>query len=121
MTFPLTPEAAATMYGYVCSLPPFLGLKLPDADDVEFWIIKADKYFAVWEWTGENHRISLSVSSIGSSITLLQALGHEVCHLAVHEAGENTGGNANSHNKAFRKLAARFCKVHGCLDLKAFY
>jgi hypothetical protein len=43
-----------------------------------------------------------------------------MCQAAVHELGLNTGGNENTHNAPFRKLVARFCKVHG-FDLKAFY
>ena len=109
------------MYEYNRSLPPFATIKkMPHADDVEFWITKDRQCFAQWKWTGERHRISISSMSIGHTATLLSSIGHEMCHMAVHEAGKCTGGNENTHNLAFRKLADRFCKVHG-FDLKAFY
>jgi hypothetical protein len=120
MTLPLKPESIAALYEYARSLPPFSKLKLPHADDVEFWIIKDRDCFAKWQLIGERHRISISALSIGTSTTLLAYLGHEMCHMAVDAARQNTGGNANTHNAAFRKLAARYCKVHG-LDPKAFF
>ena len=120
MTLHLKPESIAALYEYARSLPPFTSARLPESDDVEFWIVKDKRIFAAWEHTGKHHRISVSASSIGTSETLLRALGHEMCHAAVHESGKGTGGNANTHSAAFRKLAARFCKIHG-LDEKAFY
>lgn len=120
MTLPLNPESTALLYEYLRSLPPFSSLKLPEADDVEFWVVKDKKRFAQWQWTGERHRIYLSSISIGQTTTLVSSLGHEMCHMVVYDSGEDTGGNENTHNAAFRKLAARFCKIHG-LDQKAFY
>jgi hypothetical protein len=120
MTLPLKPESIAALYEYLRSLPPFSGIKMPHADDVEIWVTKDRTCFAKWQFTGERHRVSISSASIGSTPTLTTYLGHEMCHAAVHELGLNTGGTANTHNAAFRKLAARFCKVHG-FDLKTFY
>jgi hypothetical protein len=77
-------------------------------------------WFAQWEFTGRCHRITISSARNGQLVTLVASLGHEMCHLAVHEARQNTGGNENTHNSAFRKLAARFCRIHG-VDPKAFY
>ena len=120
MTLPLTPESIAALYEYARSLPPFLTVKMPHADDVEFWVVKDRERGARYQWTGDRHRISVSLLAIGHSMTLLAYIGHEMCHLAVEELGLDTGGNENVHNTSFRKLAGRFCKVHG-FDPKAFY
>ena len=93
---------------------------MPEADDVEFWVIKNKSCFAKWQWTGERHRISISSTSVSHSMTLLMYLGHEMCHLAEDILGLNPGGKANVHGAKFRKLAARFCRIHGC-DVKAFF
>jgi hypothetical protein len=122
MTPPLQPEPVAILYEFLRSLPPFSTMKrkLPHADDVEFRIVKDCTCYAFWRWTGHHHSISVSSVSVGQTITLVDALGHEMCHIAVWEMDGDTGGNENTHNAVFRKLATRFCKIHG-LDLKAFY
>lgn len=118
MTLPLKTESIEALYEYARSLPPFS--KLPHCDEVEFHITKDRQRFAQWQWTGERHRVYISASSIGHSATLLSSLGHEMCHMVVWESGQDTGGNENTHNAAFRKLAKRFCKIHG-FDFKAFF
>jgi len=48
-------------------------------------------------------------------------MSHEMIHLHLEATGmESRSGDANTHNMAFRKLAARVCKLHG-FDPKAFY
>lgn len=121
MTLPLQPESIALLYEYLRSLPPFSAIKaMPAADDVEFCVINDRSIFAKWSWHDGVHRISISSKAISQTGTLAMYLGHEACHIGVDVQGLNTGGNANTHNAAFRKLAKRFCRVHG-FDLKAFY
>jgi len=69
---------------------------------------------------GDRHRISMSSNGVGHSMTLAMYLGHEMCHLAEEVLKLNPGGNENVHGAGFRKLASRFCNVHG-FDLKVFY
>jgi hypothetical protein len=106
MTLPLKPESVALLWEYLRSLPPFSGIKMPHADDVEIWVTNDKRRFAQWMHTGEHHRVSISSATIGSTMILAMYLGHETCHAAVHELGLNTGGNENTHNAAFLKLAA---------------
>lgn len=121
MTLPLKPETLAAAYEYLRSLPPFSAMKLPDSDDVEFWISKRDQEFGRYQWTGERHRISMSEKSIGHSDTLFRYLSHEMIHLHLQAAGlESKSTSLNVHNTQFRKIAARVCKIHG-FDPKAFY
>lgn len=120
MALPRDTTAVAYLYEYARHLPPFKRIKLPPADEVKFKFIKDPNRYATWQWDGTRHVISISSIAVGHSLTLLTYLGHEMCHAAVHEQGLNTGGNENTHNSAFRRLAARFCKVHG-LDPLAFF
>lgn len=118
---PLRPESIALLYEYLRSLPPFARIKkMPHADDVEFFVVKDRERIAWWTWCDGIHRISISSDGVSQTATLAMYLGHEMCHVAVDVSGKNTGGNENTHNAAFKRLAARFCKVHG-FDLKAFY
>jgi hypothetical protein len=121
MTHPLKPTSIALLYEYHRSLPPFCSIKkMPHADEVEFAVVMDRERIAWWQWTDGVHRISISANGVGQTSTLAMYLGHEMCHVAVDVTGKNTGGNENTHNAAFKRLATRFCKVHG-FDLKAFY
>jgi len=121
MTLPLNPETIAALYEYARSLPPFSALKkMPHADDVEFRVVKDRTRFGWYQRVRGRHRISVSIVACGHTTTLVNTIGHEMIHLYLSEAGLESGGNENVHNSAFRKLAARFCKIHG-VDPKAFF
>ncbi|WP_439398754.1 hypothetical protein ACRQ5Q_15265 [Bradyrhizobium sp. PMVTL-01] len=117
----LKPQSVALLYDYLRSFPPFASIsKMPPAAEVEFHVVKDRSRIGWWSWQEGVHRISISANGVSQTATLAFYLGHEMCHVAVDVQGLNTGGGENVHNAAFRKLAARFCKVHG-FDLKAFY
>ena len=117
----LKANSVALLYEYLRSFPPFSGIsKMPPADEVKFCIDKDRSRIGWWSWQDGVHRISISANGVSHTSTLAFYLGHEMCHVAVDVQGLSTGGGENSHNAAFRKLAARFCRAHG-FDLKAFY
>lgn len=116
----ITPDTLEAAYTFLRGLPPFSGMKLPEADDVEFAISRRDHEFGRYHWTGERHRITLSEKNIGSTFQLLKIMAHEMVHLSLEQDGlESYTGGLNTHNKHFRARAARICKVH-CWDAKAF-
>ena len=120
-TLPLTPETLAAAYDYLCTTPPFKGWNLPDSDDVLFKVSRSRKEFARYQWDGKRHVITVSAVAVGHTETLMTYLSHELVHLHLEESGmESRTGNENTHNGAFRVLAAQVCRVHGW-DLKAFY
>lgn len=121
MTLPLTSEMLAAAYTYLTSTPPFSCWNLPDAEDIEFKVSRRGGEFGRYQWNGRRHAISMSTKSIGQTATLLQYLAHEIIHLHLEIIGaESKSPNPDVHNEAFRKLAAKVCRIHG-FDPKAFY
>lgn len=121
MTLPLTPEMLAAAYDFLLTTPPFSSWNLPESEDVKFIVNKKLRNkFAQYQWTGDQHSISISAASNGHTSTLLENLAHETIHLFLEERGWESRGNESVHNAAFRKFAAQVCKYHG-YDPKAFY
>lgn len=121
MTLPLNKETLAAAYDYLRTTPPFYRWNLPESEDVKFYVVRATDHFAHYKWDGKRHTISVSGGAIGHTSTLMEKLAHEIVHLHLEENGmESRGGDANTHNAAFRKFAAQVCKWHG-FDPKAFY
>lgn len=121
MTLPITKEVLAAAYDYLAACEPFCRWNLPDSDDVSFSVVRSAREFAYYKWDGKRHTIAVSSRAVGHTMTLLNVMSHEILHLHLEATGmESKGGDANTHNMAFRKLAAEVCRVHG-FDLKAFY
>ena len=121
MTLPLTPDMLEAAYNYLKVTPPFNRWKLPDADDISFKLSKAPKEFANYQWSGNNHTITVSILSVGHTLTLLQYMAHEVIHMYLEEKGlESKSGGSDAHNLHFKKFALQVCGYHG-FDPKAFY
>jgi hypothetical protein len=116
----ITPETLTAAYEFLRALPPFAGMKLPPADEVEFRITRRTDEFGRYQWMGKRHRISISEKSSGNADTLLKSMAHEMNHLSLEQDGlESYRGGENTHNKHFKARAARICKVYGW-DAKAF-
>ncbi len=121
MTLPLSPDTLAAAYDYLRTTPPFNRWNLPDSEDVLFSVVKTPRDYGWYQWDGKRHTISASKASIGHTVTLMRLMAHEMIHLHLEETGmESKNRNNNTHNAAFRKIAATVCRVHG-LDPKAFY
>jgi hypothetical protein len=111
MTLPLTVEMLALSYDYLCATPPFSKWNLPPAEDVKFVIIK-DRQTAGWhKMDGGKHIIGISRGAIGRTHSLMEVMAHEMIHAHQRETNMETKGS--DHNAAFRKLAARVCRIHG--------
>lgn len=105
MSLPLTPHMLAAAYEYLRSTPPFKAWNLPEADVVEFHItrhVDREADHTTFTITGE-HRIRVSENVVGTTDTLMQALGHEMIHAA----------KGHAHGIAFRRAAKRACFLHG--------
>ena len=121
MTLPITPEMIAAAYDYLKATPPFVKWSLPESDEVKFSVAKFKRDYASYQWDGKRHHIRMSANAIGHSLTLFRYLAHEMIHLHLEETGmESRTGGQDTHNAAFKVLAAQVCKVHG-FDPKAFY
>lgn len=121
MTLPLTPEMLAGAYEYLKATPPFSKWNLPETDEVGFRLSNSQRELGRYRWDGAKHTITASRKAIGHTATLLRFMAHEMVHLHLEETGmESRRGGEDTHNAAFRVLAAQVCKVHG-FDPKAFY
>lgn len=118
---PLTPETLAAAYDYLATCEPFRGWSLPESDEILFKVVRTRQKQAWYQWDGKRHTITVSQGRVGQTLTLLQAVAHEMIHLHLEESGmESKAHSCDTHNAAFRVLAAQACKVHG-FDPKAFY
>lgn len=121
MTLPLTKEMLATAYDFLASTPPFNRWNLPDSEDVVFNVGKALDCFAHYQWDGTRHTITVSSRAVAHTITLVNAMAHEIVHLHLFATNqESLRSGPRHHNAAFKRYAAQVCKHHG-FDPKAFY
>lgn len=120
MTLPLTKEMLAAAYDFLRTTPPFNAWSLPEPEDVKFVVSRSRVNFATYHRDGKWHVITMSANCVAYSGTLMNKMSHEMIHLHLEELGMDTRGYLNTHNGAFRRLAAEVCKTHG-FDPKAFY
>lgn len=120
MTLPLTPAMLVAAYDFLATTPPFNGWGLPEGEEIVFKVVRTKRQFAWYQRDGKRHTIAVSAGKVTSSHMLLQALAHEICHLHLAELGMDNRGTVDTHNGAFRNLAAEVCKFH-LWDLAAFY
>ena len=121
MTLPLTPEMLAAAYDYLRLSLPISRWKIPPSQVVKFVVGKIKTEYGSYRWDGKQHTITMSTNLIGHTDTLMRYMAHELIHLHLEETGlESRRGGEDTHNAAFRKLAAQVCRYHGW-DIKAFY
>ena len=121
MTLPLTSEMLAAAYDYLCCTPPFSRWNMPASEDVKFIVGKMTDSYALYQWDGNKHTITVSINAVAYTNTLMDTIAHEMIHLHLHATKmESKRSGPRYHNAAFRKFAAQVCKYHG-FDPKAFY
>lgn len=121
MTLPLTAEMLEAAYEFLKTSPPFCDWNMQEGEEVKFRVSrKLKSKFAQYQWDGKRHTVTMSAASIGHTLTLLEALSHEMIHMHLEENGMESRGGESVHNAAFRKFAAEVCKYHG-FDPKSFY
>jgi SprT-like family len=118
VTLRLTPEMLAGAYDFLRISSPFRGWRLPEADDVEFEVIRArDRLGHYCKGLGAPHRIAISASNVGHTETLIRTIAHEMIHLHQRERRSETPNT--EHNAEFQRLARLVCLYHG-FDPRAF-
>ena len=95
---------------------PFCDWNLPDSEDVAFKVIRSARVFGWYAVIKGRHTIAVSQRTIGYTNTLCVTMAHEMIHLHQRLAGME---NPAQHNKAFYKIAAEVCAIHG-FDPNAF-
>lgn len=112
----ITPDLMAAAYELLRLSAPFRSWKLPHPDEVKFGVIAhKDRYGDHRHWRNV-HEIRMSVHKIGSLLTLLKTMGHEMIHQK--QVIDGTATRAE-HNEAFESLAKLVCKRH-CWDYMEF-
>lgn len=116
MTLRLTPEILRGAYDFMRITPPFRGWKLPDGDDVEFYVGRKSTHLAEYE-PGETaeHRIALHETGVGYTQTMIELLAHEMVHLSLAD----TKHAKVEHGAEFKRRARLVCRSHG-FDPKRF-
>ncbi len=110
---PLTPSVLIHAYEFLRATRPFVGWKLPEADDIVFKVARFDYY---GEFDPSGPTISISEKCNGHTGTLLASMAHEMIHL--YHSRKNVEKNV-LHGREFKREAAKVCRYHG-FDPKAF-
>lgn len=111
MTLPLNKEMLARAYEYFRATKPFNRMDLPPAEMVKFIVIRDPHTAGYHKMLGSKHIIGISSGVIGRTHSLMEVVSHEMLHAYQRETSMETKGA--EHNAAFKKLAARVCKIHG--------
>lgn len=103
----LTPAILVAAYEFLRATPPFVGWRLPEADDVEFRV----SHFAHLGECHANdgtHVIAISARRISHTDTLMRTMAHEMIHLRHNHVGIDT-----VHGAPFVRDAKLVAKAHG--------
>jgi len=111
MPLPLNSEMIEAAYEYLSATKPFSGWNLPHAEDMKFRVYKRRDRYADYRYKNGKHHINVSSVLVGSHMTLLSTLAHEICHL--HMNATACLDMRTPHGAGFSKLADQICKVHG--------
>ena len=112
----LTPAMLHAGYEYLRTTPPFRAWKLPDADDVEFHVMRRTDRTADCETDlpGRPPIIRVSAALVGWTASLMAAIAHEMVHIHLDRKKVRS-----AHGWQFKRLAAQVCRHHG-FDPKLF-
>lgn len=121
MTLRLTVEMLERCYDFLSHTQPFDDWNMPDAQDVEFRVVKTPELRGWYRNKGSarrpKHVIAVSQNVIGHSHSLILVMAHEMIHL--HQAQSKMETAGVQHNAAFNYLAQQVCERHG-FDPKLF-
>ena len=112
MAVPLTPVTLAAMYELLRTMQPFSAWDLPPTSAVKFSVASRDDVFGEYAtYSGTDHEIMLSRTSICHLNTALRVMAHEILHLRQAIAKTDTDGEM--HNADFKKHAKQIARRFG--------
>jgi hypothetical protein len=107
----LTPAILVAAYDFLRATPPFVGWRLPEADDVEFRVCHF-AHLGECHANDGTHVIALSGRRISHTDTLMRTMAHEMIHLRHNHVG--TAAMVNTvHGAQFVRDAKLVAKAHG--------
>ena len=105
MPIALNVEMLAHCYDMIAATPVMARLNLPPSEDIKFHIIKKRDRFAHHQVKNGVHQIAISSRFVGSFMTLVMTMCHEMIHVHQHEAKL-----PRDDGKGFQKMADKICK-----------
>jgi SprT-like family protein len=111
MSLPLSPDMLAAAYDYLASTNPFDKWNFPISEEIKFRVYKRSDRYAHYQCKDGKLFISVSSVLVGSHITLLSTMAHEMIHLYMHAT--SCLDMRCPHGAGFNKLADRVCRIHG--------
>lgn len=110
----ITPDNVEAAYNYLKLTDPFIGMRLPESDELGFKIIKDPKTFADFSVDDGVRIIRVNDQLHGHTATLMATVAHEMIHVY-----QDIIGDRGHHNALFKRVAKRVCQIHG-FDPKTF-
>ena len=104
----ITPANLIAAYEMLRTMPPFLGWKLPDPDDVEFAVARFYHFGECDIGKDGNHIIRISENAVSHLDTLCRTMAHEMIHVRHGLIGTKT-----IHGKEFKRDAAKVARFLG--------
>lgn len=113
MSITITRATLIAAYELIRTTKPFIGWKLPHADEIKFEVVRTKNFYA--DCDGDVIRVS--AAKHGRVDTLLATIAHEAIHLHQMRHGLETANV--QHNADWHKRANRVCRLHAW-DRKTF-
>lgn len=110
----LTPTILVATYEFFCQVPPFSRWRMPEADEIEFHVVRAMKQAAFADCgvgTTGAFCMRFSARRHRHIQTLLMTMAHEMIHL--HQKVHGLESRNNDHNENFWKCAKYLCATYG--------
>jgi hypothetical protein len=107
--YTLTPVILQAAYDFLSETPPFNKWNLPDGDDLCFKVTRSAGVRGWYSLINGQHTIAVSGVANGHTDSIMQVVGHEMCHL--HQYIHDLPGGA--HGPAWRLLYDEACAFHG--------
>lgn len=102
------PEHLELAYELLRATKPFSGWRLPEADEVEFHVVRM-KDQADCHWNGNWHVIRIADNRHASLAPLLVTMAHEMLHMYLDRTYPK---DRAAHGWRFKRYADRICRHH---------
>lgn len=109
----ITQEILRAAYNYLLETPPFNEWNLPDAEDVEFVVVKTDELHGLCAKPEKDRKfftMGLSENKHKHTTSVMITMAHEMVHMHLSKIKYRGWRN---HGDAFKKVAKEVCEYHG--------
>jgi hypothetical protein len=106
----------AGAYDLLRVTPPYRGWKMPESDDLGFYVLKTPRIHGDCGFDQGRIFIRLSVALVGRTQNLIEVMAHEMIH---GEQWRRKSKSRNDHDAFWHHAADRACAWHG-FDRKIF-